>query len=264
MPAKQKAKKPRKSRPKLSRFDKDAIELIRRGTRSAGRLAAVMGLDSTQVRSRLLELEKHGVVAFDASEPDKVSLTVKAYNDLKLSPIEQTRAGQQERQNEVAAKPALEPAVQERQPAQQDPPRPPRPDPNSQSRHPARVSDRLDLAELLRRGAPKEPVFVRKKIGGDEVIEEKRIDAQTTELLKKTIAEYEGEKCELCRGDFRLAIENGHPKYGHCFCGAAYHQDCYDSLLDDKGSCVRCGRTMEIILDRQSEEAVRAIRKLFE
>ncbi len=243
-----KPRKARKTRLKLTRFDKDAIELMRKGTRSAGRLAALMGLDSTQVRGRLLELESHGIIAFDASEPDKVSLTVKAYNDLKLSPIE-------EKKQEPA------PNVPVRHPPAIEAPQAPTQKPPAQT---SGISERIDLAELLRRGAPKDPLFVRRKVGGDEVIEEKKIDAQTTELLKKTIAEYEGEKCELCRGEFRLALADGHPKYGHCFCGAAYHQDCYDSLLDDKGSCARCGRTMEIILDRQSEEAVRAIRKLFE
>ena len=72
--------------------------------------------------------------------------------------------------------------------------------------------------------------------------------------------------CELCQAPFRLsvnALENN-PKYGYCFCGAAYHKDCYEHLVNSQNSCVRCGKKLQIRMDKASEDAVRAIKKLFD
>jgi len=250
----------RTSRVKLSRFDKDAVKLIQEGTQSVMRISAVLGVDGGEARKRFVELEKRGFLSFDASSPDRVCLTIKGYNELRLSPRKEKPAESIEKAAETIPQPQLQPQLQrsdievfeEKPTAQQQ------------------LEQRIDLAEMLKRGAPREAsVFVRrqeKRKGAEEkvVIEEKKLDAQTTELLKKTMREYEGEKCELCRGDFKLALQDGHPKYGHCFCGSAFHRDCYESLLDGTRSCPRCGRALEIILDRQSQEAVNAIRKLFE
>ncbi|MBI3588310.1 hypothetical protein HY095_03885 [Candidatus Micrarchaeota archaeon] len=73
-----------------------------------------------------------------------------------------------------------------------------------------------------------------------------------------------GEKCELCKAAFTLHVSGGNPKYGHCFCGAAYHRDCYDEMLGNKLGCARCGKELEIILDRHSRESMRGIKNAFE
>lgn len=74
------------------------------------------------------------------------------------------------------------------------------------------------------------------------------------------------EHCELCRAPFLLSMgKDANPKYGHCFCGAPYHKDCYDSLLEGSGTrCVRCGKRLSLILDKVSEEAVKELKKLFD
>lgn len=74
-----------------------------------------------------------------------------------------------------------------------------------------------------------------------------------------------GEVCELCKAPFKLSVkrEENQPLYGHCFCGAAYHQDCYESLVES-GRCVRCGKKLELRLNRASQETTKQIKNLFD
>jgi hypothetical protein len=74
-----------------------------------------------------------------------------------------------------------------------------------------------------------------------------------------------GEKCALCRAEFSYSpSEQDKLKHGHCFCGAPYHKDCYESILNSDGLCINCGKRLSITLDRQSEEAVRGIKSVFD
>ena len=73
------------------------------------------------------------------------------------------------------------------------------------------------------------------------------------------------EACELCKAKFKLNVKNTeHAKFGHCFCGAAYHKDCYESLLSNGGNCVRCGSKLKLVFGRKAEEAVKGIKDAFE
>ena len=78
--------------------------------------------------------------------------------------------------------------------------------------------------------------------------------------------EKEKEVCELCKADFKLSLnpQENNPIYGHCFCGAAYHQDCYENLAQNGGKCVRCGRSVELKLDQRSQSALKQIKNLFD
>ncbi len=73
------------------------------------------------------------------------------------------------------------------------------------------------------------------------------------------------ENCDLCKAGFKnsvSAVEN-FPKYGHCFCGAAYHKDCFEGIIEGDGKCVRCGKRLRLSLDRKSEDAVKGIKNAF-
>ncbi|MEK6954844.1 MAG: hypothetical protein AABX01_07570 [Candidatus Micrarchaeota archaeon] len=54
------------------------------------------------------------------------------------------------------------------------------------------------------------------------------------------------EKCELCKTGFMISVkqEEHNPKYGHCFCGAPYHKDCFEAIISGDTKCVRCGRRL--------------------
>ncbi len=74
----------------------------------------------------------------------------------------------------------------------------------------------------------------------------------------------ENEVCELCRAPFKIGGTTSHPKFGHCFCGAAYHKDCFETLADEsEGKCVRCGKKLKLAMDARSEEAVKELKNVF-
>ncbi|VVB70569.1 Uncharacterised protein [uncultured archaeon] len=81
---------------------------------------------------------------------------------------------------------------------------------------------------------------------------------------KKIIEPQNVEKCDLCKGKFSNSVSD--PKnriYGHCFCGASYHEDCYNAIISGNQKCFRCGRKLKQISDKASE-AVKDIKDVFE
>ncbi len=126
-------------------------------------------------------------------------------------------------------------------------------------------SDEIDLVEVFEKYGVKKKQVIKEKLSElSKSIEDKPLSTTLATLAKEGRYESE-EKCDLCKAAFRLSLgKDNHPKYGHCFCGAAYHKDCYETLLDNGGKCVRCGKKLVLMLDRQSEEAIKAVKKLFE
>ncbi|MFH1257317.1 MAG: hypothetical protein V1658_00105 [Candidatus Micrarchaeota archaeon] len=84
--------------------------------------------------------------------------------------------------------------------------------------------------------------------------------------LSKQAAEIEekGEKCELCKTGFLISVkqEEHNPKYGHCFCGAPYHKDCYGGIVNGDSKCIRCGRKLGSGADFKVEDAFKQIRDI--
>ncbi|MDP2717315.1 MAG: hypothetical protein Q8P02_01080 [Candidatus Micrarchaeota archaeon] len=113
----------------------------------------------------------------------------------------------------------------------------------------------VDLAELLRQGAPAtphRPVFTPPSVS-------------SRSHAPAPLASGEKQACELCRAPFKLSVKNLEgAKFAHCFCGAAYHQDCYHALVDGATGCVRCGRKLAPILDKHSEEALKSVKGAFD
>ncbi|NUN11076.1 hypothetical protein HUU53_00320 [Candidatus Micrarchaeota archaeon] len=121
---------------------------------------------------------------------------------------------------------------------------------------------RIDLDSLLRSGAPKENVM-------QKTLEDKVLVVSSPQQLSAAVGKplmTEGEEaCELCKANFKLNVKNtSDSKYGHCFCGAAYHKDCYSALLNGTTRCVRCGRKLELVLDKQTEQALKGLRGVFD
>lgn len=84
-------------------------------------------------------------------------------------------------------------------------------------------------------------------------------------VIKKTIEtrEQSNEKCELCKGKFSNSVSDSKNRvYGHCFCGASYHEECYNTIITTDQKCFRCGRKIKEINDK-AVEAVKDIKDVF-
>lgn len=125
--------------------------------------------------------------------------------------------------------------------------------------------ERIDLSELLARGAPKPGETLSKPAHksrrNDKTVAE--ITIPTKQHPGTPSQNSDGEKCVLCRTGFVLSVGGGTPKYGHCFCGAAYHKDCYEGVLETSFECIQCGKKLEIIPNKASLDEVKKIKDVF-
>lgn len=252
---------------KLTVFDEDAMKLIRRSNNSALAIASSMGVDANEVRKRMLSLEKQKIVVFDAANPDRVSLTVKGYNEYCPSTLE-TSIEKKARKHTQAERKLLQkmlpqqiaPQISQEQPTQKELLQPLHKIGQMETIREEK-SEKIDLGELIARGAPKTPsFFVARQAAQKNAVEQVKLQPVAKETAKKLSEE----NCELCKDGFTLSVNGGNPKFGHCFCGAAYHKDCYGALMDGDPRCLRCGKELEIAMDRKSVEALKQLKDAFE
>lgn len=245
---KPKAKKKRRAakRFKVTRFDKDLVKLIHAGTTDLKEVCRELGVDYDQARSRALLMAEKQFLVTDPSHPDVFRLGLEGYNKFAslLSPKPTKKARE-------SASPALAPEASV--PA-------PQPIENVDAMPKAHTS--VDLADLLRRGAPVSKPDASKDAGSVSVQPSALSSALPPVTQKGTV---ESVACELCRAPFKLSVKNtAEAKYAHCFCGAAYHKDCYHALVEGGGRCARCGRKLSLILDRHADEALKSVKDLFD
>lgn len=127
------------------------------------------------------------------------------------------------------------------------------------------------VASLKKEDKNENPPEVEKKVpeAGPSLLDLISVKAEKKEDSVdsgKALLIEEKERCELCRGEFKVSsnpLEN-RVKYGHCFCGAAYHEECFNAQLDNTGKCVRCGAKLRLNLDKNTEESLKGVKNLFE
>lgn len=238
-----KPKKKRKAskRFKVTRFDKDLVKLIHAGTVDLKEICVRLGVDYDQARQRALWLAEKKFLVTDPSHPDVFRLGLEGYNQFASTVKTKTRKA-----------PFL--------------PQPPTPAPSPALETPEsdvipKAQNAVDLADLLRRGAPTTPFASR-----DSAPSASSAPSFSSSLPPVTQKDAgKNPLCELCRAPFKLSVKNmDGAKYAHCFCGAAYHKDCYHALVEGGGRCARCGRKLSLILDRHSEEALKSVKDLFD
>ncbi len=245
-----------------------------------------MGVDAGEVRRRLLQLEKRKLVTFNAGNPDSVGLTVKGYNEYSPKTLE-TSAERKKKaagtnaageataketigMKETATEPAKEPAKETAKEIAKEPAEETAKEsiekPIANGIPPDGPQEKVDLAELLARGAPRSrSVFIERQGRARGKAEQERVEEKPVEgAPAKPGHPAGGESCDLCKEPFKLSVGKGNPKFGHCFCGAAYHKDCHEAILAEDGRCVRCGRELGKVLDRKSVEALRQLKGMFE
>lgn len=236
-----KIKKPKRLRKlKLESFDQDLLKLIRRGTQNFQDIVLMLGVNPQETLLRVNLLKEHGFVIENEAQ-GKLSLTVKAYNEFKPKTLELSTE-KKSRQVKTTLEPAKTSVMEQIREQPQ--------------RTAAQASGKIDLMELLEKGAPRgQNVELLKKAPSSQ-------QAQTAQPEKNVSAGKE--TCQLCKEEFKLSMVGSRPKYGHCFCGAAYHKDCYEGILSADGKCVRCGRKLEFELLKETRDEIHKIKSVFE
>ena len=268
----EKKKRGRKPAFKPTQFDLDLLHLIREGTVSPDDLLFQLGVARSELMNQLAILQAERLVA---GENGVYGLTVNGYNfytskGLKKVSLKRSFTGEVRLQKHKRVEKHEDPAVAPSQKHVND------------FLSSTEVVDlggklgRMDLEEIIRRYGPSQEQrdkFIQQKVA--EVVQPQTVvQAQKPEVKKAPAApstslsqrpETGADVCDLCKSDFKLAVSNPElAKYGHCFCGAAYHKECYDSLLADSSHCIRCGKKLFLIIDKQSRDAIKGIRDVFE
>ena len=249
---------------KPTQFDSDLMHLLREGTGVVEDISAHLGVSKTELLQRLELLKAENL----ATEENGVfHLTVNGYNfytakGIKKVSLKKAFTGE--------VKLHKHHKVEKRDAVSVDP---------EKQKHVAdwlsstEVVDlggklgKMDLEEIIKRYGPSQEQkerFIERKV--EEVVQIKP-RAPSAALTEPTATKKsnDGEVCDLCKSHFKLAISDPQlAKYGHCFCGAAYHKECYDTLLADSAQCVRCGKKLFLIIDKQSREVINKIKDVFE
>jgi len=268
----EKKKRGRKPVFKPTQFDLDLIHLIREGTASPDELLWSLGIARSELVQRLELLKEENLVAEEKdASGSKFGLTVNGYNfyaskGAKKVSLKKSFTGEVKLQKHKKSERHEDANALQSQKHVND------------FLATTEVVDlggklgKMDLEEIMKRYGPsseQRDKFLRQKaneVGGQVPVQQQAKTQLPPQNQQPPSALREStELCDLCKSDFKLSMNNPElAKYGHCFCGAAYHKDCYDSLLSDGAKCIRCGKKLFLIVDKQSREAIGGLRDAFE
>jgi len=260
---------------KLERFDKKILQLLEeKGEQPLADLQAQFKIAPQDFQKRVKTLSKQNYLRLTSEDNPIAQLGIKGYNAL-------------EKKAKKTTKPlAVQSTSNETQPITQTTDNPPelqnRPEKPLIEAHP------FEIPETARATVQQKTEYNPLIHGPLKLLTEKTWLAKQNTLISTAVQDpalqktgdrlpsaaqklnlqwqKEHETCELCKADFKISLkpEENNPVYGHCFCGAAYHKDCYETLAQNKSPCARCGRQIEIKTDPQTREALKQIKNLFD
>lgn len=252
-------KRGRKPMFKPTQFDLDLMHLLREGNGNVEDIILHLGVSSTELSKRLDILKLENL----ATEENGVfHLTVNGYNfyvakGSKKVSLKKSFTGEVKlhKHHKVEKKEEIDPQKQKHV---------------DEWLSATEVVDlggklgKMDLQEIMQRYGPtaeQKQRFIERKV--EETVQVKKLPVAARSVQLST--GNSSEVCDLCKSPFKLAISDPQlAKYGHCFCGAAYHKECYDTLLADSAQCIRCGKKLFLIIDKQSREVINKIKDVFE
>ncbi|MBI5225843.1 hypothetical protein HY994_01220 [Candidatus Micrarchaeota archaeon] len=244
---------------KATKFDKDLVKLIQSGVVRFTDWCQALGVDETQARARVNVLVEKGYLASDAQLVGVYRLGIEGYNkygSMKkpalVAPLVPARL-------EFSAPSAFERA-------------PTKPVASERKEKPIASPSSFSDAPVLLARTPPASVGPRRFDDSGALTEEipkARNELDLAEMIQRgspsNTRKVDSERCELCRGDFKYSIKEPKlAKFAHCTCGSAYHEDCYDSLVDSGNGCARCGRKLTSVLDQSSQDSLKDIKDAFE
>ncbi|MFH1779817.1 MAG: hypothetical protein ABH803_01580 [Candidatus Micrarchaeota archaeon] len=223
---------------KLTAFDKKLYTLVSSGVTKKKTILDSLVLDETEFDKRVKTLMRNKLFVY-SNENQDLKLGVKAFDYFKERAPKKKRVIE-----EKTVEFPLPASVFVEEPEKKE---------------------ELDLGQLLAEGAPREKIM-QKTLSEEKVLVISSPQHMSSVLNSgKPLMTQGKEACELCKGAFKLNVKNlSESKYGHCFCGAGFHTDCYNALLNQDGRCVRCGRKLELILDKKSEETLHGLKGVFD
>ncbi len=251
-------KRERKASFKSTRFDMDLLGLLREGVNLIDDLVSQLGVAKSGLIARLDLLVMLNLVT---EEPQGYALTIDGYNYY----VAKSR-------KKISLKKAITGDVKlskKREAKQKD-----QGDPINQKSVKAWLSStevvdlggklgRMDLQEIMKLYGPTDEQ--KSRFLQNKAVQSVQPSIQTLQVSPQPRVENNGETCDLCKSGFKMSMQEPElAKYGHCFCGAVYHKECYNSLLSDTSKCVRCGKKLLLIIDKQSREVINKIKDAFE
>lgn len=241
---------------KLGAFDSDLLKLVKRGTRRVSDILSLLAVDEGEADKRIQLLCQMGWILKDPNDPQMLSITVKAYNEFRPPSLmlsterkAERRAQRLPQSNKTNSADLPSLLVEPKSP-------------NASLEHLKPATARLDLNELLERGAGKVET-IQTDLAKDKLLKSEAPQVNAGVLEKAKTDSKPTESCELCKEEFKLAVVGGNAKYGHCFCGAAYHKDCYEGVLEADGRCVRCGRKLDLAMQKETRDEMNKIKSVF-
>ena len=271
---------------KLERFDKKILQLLENGELTLTELQSRFKIAPLDFDRRIKALARDKYLHLSQDETPKIQLGLKGFNALEQRAKRQAK---KPKEKPVAEKTEVLPAEEPRAPVQQLPlenktvsedkkhlietqpfeipdtagpspgQRPPK-EYNPLIHGPLKLLTEVPSAQQL----ASQPQQQNEQKSVAQALSDEKLPKAAQKLNLRW--EKENEVCELCKADFKLSLnpQENNPIYGHCFCGAAYHQDCYESLAQNGGRCARCGRSVELKLDQRSQSALKQIKNLFD
>ncbi len=281
---KKRAARKKAGKPRLQKFDVILLQLLKEGKSGAEEIREVFNVDEGEFRKRLETLLKRKLIVADESF-SALHLSIQGVNGYKPEWKRQADRwlGRKEAKQKAEGKPLEEARPAEAQETKQE-----RLEVEAEKKAVAEevpAVERLDLEEVIRKYGPNEKQrqwkqkpspFLERNTRAGRTQEKKAADKEPerddaeeipVKVVKRSGGQAGGEsadKCELCKSGFVVSVkpEENNPKYGHCFCGAAYHKDCFEAVLEGDKKCVNCGRKLALTLDTKGEEAVSGIKDL--
>jgi hypothetical protein len=229
----------------IKMFDKTLLETIRNGKTDLNEIVKEFGIDEGEFRKRLQTLKKNKMVI---ESDGQLKLGIKGFNEIEKSRVLSERKKKRELEKAKTIE-VVEPAKEVIQKKL---------DVEKIAVVEEGKIEKMDLNEIVKKYGPTEEQ--KKSFGKKMEVRETAIENPE----KKDAIAIKEERCALCRQPFELSVkDNSKARYGYCFCGAAYHKDCYESLLDASGLCVNCGKKLVLILDKQTKDALKNVKNLF-
>lgn len=244
---------PTKKRFKITKFDKDLLHYVSDGPASKKELLAKTRVAESEFDKRVKKLKAQKYLVL---EGEQIALGISGYNQVKKMEAAKKRRQQKKELTQLKPKSTLpKTTIVKKEPIKRSGPA---------SNNVKSPESALDLYSVFNTEKNRLDAIEKKIVIPNSLPPRQQIPSFKKEPWPPKRAEEQKEKCELCKGVFSLSVKGGNPKFGHCFCGAAYHKDCYEAIMNGDKHCARCGRKLELYLNKESEEAVKSIRDVFD